>query len=325
MGGLRKKMPLTFLAMLLSTLAISGIPLFAGFYSKDKIIQAAFMKFGLDTSGAAAYASVALPLAAALTAFYMFRLIFMTFFGKPRDQHIHDHAHESPKTMTIPLLTLAFLAVLAGKFWLTDPAGFMGGEGHEPWFERLVGLNLEANTWSLYPGIVMQSGFALAHSAEEITHASHSAHIWAMVVSLLVAGFGIFAAAWIYLWRKADPAKITGALGELYTTVLNKYYVDEFVNMTVIKGCMVLAAVQKTFDERVVDGTVLAVGRINVGIGYVAKWIDENIVDGTVRLTGAITDAFSSVVRLFQSGRIQQYATAAVGGALLLAAWMILS
>ena len=129
----------------------------------------------------------------------------------------------------------------------------------------------------------------------------------------------------LYLWRRWNPATVTNALGEVYTTVLNKYYVDEFVNGTVIKGCMVLAKVQKTIDEKVVDGAVLMVGRINVVIAKISKWIDENVVDGLVRFSGAITDSFGSVVRLFQSGRIQQYATAAVAGGLLVAAWVILS
>lgn len=328
MGGLWKKMPITFGAMLVSTLAIAGIPLFSGFYSKDKIIQAAFMNWSMGHGGAAAFASFILPLAAAITAFYMFRLIFMTFFGQPRDHHIHDHAHESPKNMTIPLMVLGFLAVFGGSFWILPSI-----HGHT-WFEALAGMTEyvshgETTAIALgsnfYPGVEIQQGYVVTESGDTIAHAYHVGHNMALAVSLTVALLGIFIAAMLYLWRRWNPATVTNTLGEVYTTVLNKYYIDEFVNGTVIKGCMVLARVQKTIDEKVVDGAVLLVGRINVVIAKISKWIDENVVDGLVRFSGAITDSFGSVVRLFQSGRIQQYATAAVAGGLLVAAWVILS
>ncbi len=115
MGGLRKKMPLTFTAMLICTLAIAGTPLFSGFYSKDKIIASAWEVVLGHGGWTGPFALVCLALAAMLTTFYMFRLIFMTFFGEPRDQHIHDHAHESPAPMVISLLALASLGLFGGK------------------------------------------------------------------------------------------------------------------------------------------------------------------------------------------------------------------
>ena len=337
MGGLRKKMPLTFLAMLICTLAIAGVPLFAGFYSKDKIIQSAFMKMthgGLNGVGLFAYAG--LLIAAAMTAFYMFRLIFMTFFGEPRDHHVHDHAHESPKPMVISLLVLAFLGMFGGKMWLRD-FDLLGGHG--TWFESLtskishadhvaadVPLSGVFSIDKMYPGIaITEMNTYVGDSANGFLHSLHSGHTWAMTGSLIVAFGGILLAVFIYLLRKADPAKIAAAFGEAYTTVANKYYIDEFVNATVIKLQMVLAYTFKWVDENIVDGAVNGVGKINRTFGFMWAWFDKTVVDGIVNGVGAATNMTGSLVRLFQTGRIQQYASLAFGGLLLLFAWLFLA
>ncbi len=314
MGGLRKKMPLTFAAMLISTFAIAGLPLFSGFYSKDKIVQAAFTSVGLEFSGAYAFAAFALPVAAALTAFYMFRLIFMTFFGEPRDHHVADHAHESPAPMTISLLVLAAFGMLGGQFWLAN--GDVLGSAKN-WFTKLISLE------TMYPGIELANTY-IGQSAAHVEHVQHVAHGWAVGVSLTVALLGIFVAAWIYLLRKIDPARISGGLGELYHAVANKYYVDEFVNATLIRGVMVLSRTQRWFDEFVIDGIVNGVGRLNKGLGFFSAWFDLRVVDGVVNAVGQVTQLTGSIVRLFQTGRVQQYVAFAVAGFLALAAWLIL-
>ena len=125
MGGLRKKMPVTYLTMLASTLAIAGIPLFAGFYSKDGIIMTALARADVEGSFLYTLPAVFLIAAAAMTAFYMFRLIFMTFHGEPRDKEKYDHAHESGPSMAIPLIVLGLGAVFVGNFW---PAKIAKGE-----------------------------------------------------------------------------------------------------------------------------------------------------------------------------------------------------
>ncbi len=322
MGGLRKKMPITFACMLICTLAISGVPLFSGFYSKDKIVMGSFLSLGQDFNGASMWASIALPAAAAITAFYMFRLIFMTFFGEPRDKHVHDHAHESPWPMTVSLICLAALGIFGGHLWLNGD--LLGAHG--TWWEKLVmnGHNL-ADLSKMYPGIVLQNTYVGVDVMDPHGHLAHSAHLWAMGVSSVVAAFGIFMAWVIYHKKWIDPAKITGALGEVYTTVLNKYYIDEFVEVTVIKGSMVIAMSLKWFDETIIDGFVLLVGRINRYVGVIAAWFDKTFVDGLVNAVGAISNAFGSALRLLQTGRIQQYASFAVAGGLLAAAWLILS
>jgi NADH-quinone oxidoreductase subunit L len=371
MGGLRKKMPRTFLSMLVCTLAIAGIPAFSGFYSKDKIIQAGFLRI-LDArtfDGWSLYALIALALAAALTAFYMFRLIFMTFFGEYRGnqkehrytamlaaegyegpdphEHAHDdhgghhdddghgghddhghheshgdaHAHEpheSPAVMTTALLILAFLGVFGGHFWLLKPWTFWSGH---PWFEQLVSVESmygeEVGRWIEPP----LSGQALEHHE----HVHHTAHTWAVVVSMFVALSGILVAWFLYVRRKDLPARITATLGQVYTTVRRRYYVDEGVNATVIAGTWKLTYLQKWFDEKVIDGLVRSVGKLNSVLGNVSAWFDKTFVDGAVNAVAMLSQVFGAAFRLVQTGRIQQYAAFAMGGALLTAAWLILA
>jgi NADH-quinone oxidoreductase subunit L len=155
-------------------------------------------------------------------------------------------------------------------------------------------------------------------------HTVHAAHNQAMAVSLFVALAGVGVAFWIYFLRRADPRRIAASLGEVYTAVANKYYVDELVNATVIRAMVVLANAQRWFDEKVVDGLVLGVGRVNRSFGFLSAWFDRAVVDGTVNAVGAVTQVFGSVTRLLQTGRIQQYVSFAVGGALLAAAWLLL-
>lgn len=338
MGGLRKFMPITFACMLASTLAIAGIPLFSGFYSKDKIIQSAFEKTLTHFEGVGAFAAMALPCAALLTAFYMFRLIFMTFSGTYRrgeahaahghaaaghdahghdehghDDHGHGHAHvphESPWPMTVALAGLALLGVLGGHFWLATPTDPLASHT-EPWFLRIASFE------RLYGGLAMAP-----HVSE---HVEHQAHSMALYVSLGVALGGIAIAYLLYGAKKIDPARITRNLGEVYHAVASKYWIDELVNATVIRFTISLALFQKWFDEKIVDGIVNGVGILTRTLGFGSAWFDLRGVDGAVNGVGALTQAFGSVARLLQTGRIQQYVSFAVAGGILLAAWLILS
>jgi NADH-quinone oxidoreductase subunit L len=326
MGGLRKFMPVTFACMLASTLAIAGIPLFSGFYSKDEIVKSAFLKGLAHFDGAGVFAMIALPAAALLTAFYMFRLIFMTFSGEYRggeahghghddhghgDHHGHAHVpHESPWPITVALSCLALLGVLGGHFWLATPTDPLAQHG-EPWFLRLVSLE------RLYGGLVTEPKIPV--ELEE------QSHVLALSVSLGVALAGIFIAWRLYVKHKPDPARIARALGEVYHAVASKYWIDELVNATVIRGTIGLALLQKWIDENVVDGIVNGVGIVTRTLGFGSAWFDLRVVDGAVNGVGATTQAFGSVARLFQTGRIQQYVSFAVAGGVLLAAWLILS
>jgi NADH-quinone oxidoreductase subunit L len=368
MGGLRRFMPVTFACMLVSTLAISGLPLFSGFYSKDKIVMAAFESSLAHFSGASLFAAIALPVAAALTAFYMFRLIFMTFFGEyrglavahapaagygheviehglsareeagaavfhaahdreelaealaeahpPPGEHAHDHGqhlpHESPWPMTVALSALALLGIFGGHLWLNGDL-----LGSHTWFETLV-----------TPERLYGAPVAEAIAREVSPEIEHQAHTLALAVSLSVALLGILIAWLVYGrgWQRAQAitGRVTGALGEAYHAVARKYYIDELVNASAVRGSMLLAAGLTLFDRHVVDGLVNLVGRTGRSIGFFSGWFDRTFVDGAVNGVALLTQAFGSVVRLFQTGRVQQYAAFAVAGGLAVAAWLIL-
>ncbi|MFT4542432.1 MAG: NADH-quinone oxidoreductase subunit L [Planctomycetota bacterium] len=308
MGGLRSKMPLTFIAMFVCTLAIAGMPFFSGFYSKDRIIAATWEAVLFAGSPSGVVAAVLLPLAAMLTAFYMFRLIFMTFFGTPRD-HCSEHAHESPLPMTISLLVLATLGMLGGCVWFLE-----GWNPHHTWFTHMIS---EA---TLYPGIDLST---MNHPVVD-EHTAHTAHSIALAVSVFVMLSGIWAAWKLYIQKRVKPALFVEALGPVYTLIENKYYIDEGVDFVVIKGTLMLSAVQKWIDENIVDGAVNGVGKLSKVIALICAWIDSRIVDGMVNGVAGLSQVLGSVVRLFQTGRVQQYVSFAVAGGIALAAGLIL-
>lgn len=348
MGGLRRQMPVTFACMFICTLAIAGVPYFSGFYSKDAILLSGWAGIlGDHFDGWKVYATVGLSVAATMTAFYMFRMVFITFFGTYRgeiaeghghghDDHHDDHhheeivhaedggiahghpgpmPHESPLPMTAALVVLAFFGFFAGDFPFTD-LRFWDIYHPQTWFESLASLD------TLYPNVSSWLDGRFAHS-QAIHDAAHSRAFYGSV--FVIAPLGIFLGWLLYMRRKEWPAKITGGLGLIYHTVRDRYYVDEFVNAAVIKPTMACAGLLKLIDERIVDGLVLLVGRINKFLGFFSAAFDRIVVDGLVNFVGLASQTFGAVSRLLQTGRIQQYAAFAVAGGLLVAAWLILS
>jgi len=367
MGGLRKKMPITFACTLICTLAISGVPFFSGFYSKDMIILAGWARV-LDEpffDGWGLYALLALALAAALTAFYMFRLIFMTFFGEYRGNqeihaysaqlaaegyegppphghdaghdghgdgyahdsqghaghgHAHHEPHESPRGMVFALGILAFFGLLGGHFWLLDPGHLFHFWHSTPWFTQLASLETLYGDAAQFVSLRVSEGIS-DHNSE----IAHLAHGRAVLLSLFVAGTGIFLAFLLYVVRKDVPSKVTAKLGLAYVCIRNRYFIDEAAEAVAIRPSLRLASFLKAFDEKVIDGLVLLVGRTNRALGFFWAWFDKTFVDGAVNGVGLISQSFGSILRLLQTGRIQQYAAFAVAGGLLAAAWLVLS
>jgi len=234
----------------------------------------------------------------------------------------HDHGahepHESPKVITVALMILGFLGLFGGHFWLTAPQTAFSGH---PWFEQLVSVE------SLYGEEIAHwiapepSGEAAAHHE----HLDHAAHLRALIVSLIVATSGIALAWFLYVRRIDLPGRIVAGLGQVYTAVRRKYFVDEVVDATVIRGTMRLAKMQRSFDENVVDGLVRFVGQANKLGGTFSAWFDKTFIDGAVNGLALASQVFGAAFRLIQTGRIQQYAAFAMGGALLTAAWLILA
>lgn len=238
MGGIWKKMPITWATFLAATLAISGLPGLSGFFSKDEILWWAFS----SSRGSWVLWLVGF-LAAGMTAFYMFRLVFMTFHGKERTHaNAKDHIHESPLTITIPLIILGSLAVVGG--WVGIPAA-LGGVNH---FEHFLAPVFE-HTQHLHH-----------------IHAQHELHAYEfplMGCSIGVALVGIFLAWFMYLKSPELPGKLVASFQGLYRTIFNKWYVDEiydalFVNPTKRLGTFLW----RGFDVVVVDGIVNGVGKL---------------------------------------------------------------
>lgn len=294
MGALKDKIPVTFRVMFIASLAIAGIPGLAGFFSKDEILWQAWS----SPLGSTALWAVGF-ITAAMTAFYMWRLMFLTFYGEPRmDEHTKHHIHESPKVMTVPLMVLACGSIAAG--WIGMPKLF-GENGFFQGFEH----------W-LAP--VFEHGHAAAEAAEE--HGSHSAEWLLMALSVAVAVGGISVARYIYL-RMKESERPTG--GRLYPVLLNKWYVDELYDLLFVNGFSKGGGtVLGDFDRHVVDGGVNGAAWLTRLVSKMSMWWDSWVVDGLVNLMAWFVRAGSFPVRFFQSGWVQNYALVFVAGAVAL-------
>jgi NADH-quinone oxidoreductase subunit L len=247
MGGLRKQIPATYWTMFIATLAIAGIPGFAGFFSKDEI---------LDAAGSGPHANITFWLlglaAAGLTSFYMFRLIFLTFFGKPRFDEHEVHVHESPRNMTVPLMILAFLSIVGG--WFAAPHLL----GKTDYFEAF--LHPVFSAYGVPPGI--EQGASLAGAAGEAGGISPSPAMELFHAltgpPVILAVIGLLVAWWFYIRRPDAPKKLAERVHGLYTLLLNKYYVDEIYAILFIRPFLWISTnvLWHVVDERVIDGTV---------------------------------------------------------------------
>lgn len=243
MGGLRKKLPVTFLTFLLGTIAISGIPPFAGFFSKDEILAHVFEHSPLMW-GLAVFGSM-------MTAFYMFRLLFLTFFGEFRGTHEQEHhLHESPLSMTLPLMVLAVLSVLGG--FLNVPAVLGGSAKLDAYLDPIFELSKRVNP-EAFAGV----------------HLDHSTEFTLMGVSVAGAVLSIIVAFVLYVSRKAVPEpdeEISGVKKLIY----DKYYIDELYNALFVKPTQALSG----FFYRVTDQIILNKGGVE-GLGRFVKGLSN--------------------------------------------------
>lgn len=271
MGGLYGKMKITAITFIIASLSISGIFPLSGFWSKDEIVAA--------TTAHPVFMILTLAIAF-MTAFYMFRLCFVTFSGKPRDQHRFDHAHESPKSMTVPLMALAFLSIFAG--WVGMP-------------------------W-------LRHGFAAFVYHGEAYH-PHANYLL-MLISTIVALSGIALAYAMYYKKAISPDAIVEKFKPLYTLLYNKYYFDELYDAIIIRPVLGLANVLWWFDANVVDGLVNFTGWLTVKWADVKMWFDKWIIDGAVNGAGYVCMFLSWLFRYLQSGSFQFYTLVVIGSAL---------
>ncbi len=334
MGGLKKYMPVTYWTFLLATIALAGVPFTSGFLSKDAIL-----------GGTLAYARLnpgnwLLPVfgfgAAILTAFYMFRLIYLTFHNEFHSgSEAEKHLHEAPANMTLPV---GIMAVLSIFFWWNIPAlnpssaegGWFAnlfpekekvvlaasaeyrpevhlvpaGEGAHA--EVLEGASEHAEAVSGHSATGEATAETLEHGEYE-QEVHHQAHSTAMIISIIMAGLGILIAYLGYLKWIINPAVWQKRLGILYQGMFHKWWIDEVYNAVFVRGVHLTAKILAFFDLYVIDGIVNGAAAIWRGISYAHGWFDNNIVDGLVNGTAWFFAAWGRFVRLFQTGNLQRY------------------
>ncbi len=260
MGGLRKYVPVTFATMFAATLAIAGIPGLSGFFSKDEILWQTF-----SSSHGSPVLWVIAALAAGITAFYMFRLVFLTFFGKSRmDPEVEKHAHESPWTMTVPLIILAVLSVAGG--WIGIPAVLGGSNLFEHW---------------LAPVFHPVAAAGAAHGAEAAVHHPAVLEIGLMALSVVIALCGIGLAYFLYRVRTGKPEEIAKKWPTLYDVVYHKYYIDEFYEWAVIRRIVnVSTGLWQMFDALFIDGIVNGAADLVRAAGDRVRRLQGGVVGG---------------------------------------------
>ena len=226
MGGVWRKMPVTYAVMWVGSLALAGIPFFAGYYSKDLIIESAFA-VGTEVGYLAFYLGVG---AALLTAFYSWRLLFMTFHGPTRaNPEVYEHVHESPKIMTVPLLALAVGALFAG---VAGYDAFVGDGRAAFWREAIF----------LLPG-------------HDVIEAAHHVPLWVKLLPIAIASAGIALAWQFYIRRTELPGALAKTHADLYQFLLNKWYFDELYDAIFVRPAKFLGrALWHGGDGRIIDG-----------------------------------------------------------------------
>ena len=318
MGGLKVHMPVTFVTMLIATLAIAGMPPLSGFFSKDEILFRTFLDSRVFWAVAA--------LTAGLTAFYMFRLISMTFLGdyrgpewdasgahEPADHSAshppaddaHGHAglgawhgpHEVARIMTVPLMILAVGTIVAG--FVGIPAALGGGNAIEHFLE---------------PSFTAGAGEAAAADAGHAAEVSRGIELGLMLLSVVVGIVGLAIAYHVYVRRPEVASRLADRWHAPHTFLTNKGYVDELYDATVVRGTLGSARGLWRFDSGVVDGAVNGTGVLTLASSWISHVFDKYVVDGLVNLLGSVTAEASYALRRAQTGLIQNYALVTLVG-----------
>ncbi len=294
MGGLRRKMPITAATMLIGCLAIAGagIPTvigLSGFHSKDYIVAQALSFWNHNHRFGAVFYYSAL-VGACMTAFYMFRMWFMTFAGKTRDSSIEHHAHESPRLMTVPLVILSVPATVAGWSYF----------GLEPLLRQAIPAGIEAGSapGTIWPSLVMPEEH-LAHIPSVATIAE-----WA---AFGVAAVGFLLATAFYGLRKLDPKDAQRTFSPIYWLLVHKWWIDELYGFLFIRPLLHISGWIAAIDKYVLDWLADNLAKLVALAARIDDWIDRIFVDSTVNLMARWTYAVGIRLRVLQTGYLGQY------------------
>jgi len=275
MGGLRKHMKVTYVTFLIGSLALAGVPPLSGFFSKDEIILAA--------KGHESWLAVVLVLGAVITAFYTTRMLLQTFFGEYRGT---QHLHESPRSMTAPLVVLAVITCFVGLLGFA-PVG-------APFLD-----------W-VYFGAPEEAIFSPTVA----------------LISIVAVAIGLYA-GWVTYRRYREPDP-TLELGGFSTLLVHKYYLDDLYFNGIVRPIRdTWSAGVYWFNQNVLDGIVNGAAVVAYGLSSVTMWIDRNIIDGAVNGTGTAMETFGKGLRTLQSGKVQWYAVGLFAGVILLTAFFV--
>ena len=279
MGGLRKSLPITWATMGIGTLAIAGFPPLAGFFSKDEILWKIFAGGHQVIWGIGAVVAL-------LTAFYMFRLMFLTFHGSSRlSEKTAHHVHESPSSMTVPLVILAIGSVVVGFLGMPPWSGFSNV------FEQF----LEPSLATAY------------HGDGHVVHHSLSLEAGLAALSVVLALLGALLAYRVFFRNKDLGEALARRLGSFYRLVYNKYYVDETYDLLVVNRTKGLANGLSWFDDKIVDGFVNGSALMTRITAWVSGQVDIHVVDRLVNLAAETVEFFSAALRKLQTGLVQRY------------------
>lgn len=304
MGGLRRKMPITAYTMLVGVIAISGLAIpivnigFSGFYSKDAIVASALAYSELNPIHILLFLT---PLVTAgITAFYMFRLWFLTFYGEPRDQHVYDHCHESPRVMTAPLIALSVLAAACAWSW-----GLTSGGGEDGPLYRLITFSESVpaaeRITSIGPARITLPSHQGHHSDV------HAVHGQAGLLALLAAFAGSAFAYVMYGAGLINPADLRRQFPGVYDFLVDKWRFDVLYDAMFVRPVHIVSAWCAGFDKKVLDAILHGSASLTQLVSRWDRLFDESMVDGLVNLVGNVTRSIGFSLRVVQTGRLRQY------------------
>jgi NADH-quinone oxidoreductase subunit L len=280
MGGLYKKIPITHIVFLIGTLAIAGIPPLAGFWSKDEIMAHAFVHGYYHLYLLAA-------IGAFLTSFYMFRLTYLTFYGQSRvEPHVAKHIHESPPVMTVPLMILAGLAVVGGFLGVPPEHGWFHGFLHD------VATPLGAEPHAVAMNTLLS--------------------LMGVAVAIALGGWGL--AHYMYSTRPQMANDWAEKSPQVYTTLLNKYYVDEFYDRFIVEPFKKLGMLWDWFDQHIIDRFVNGIGKGTDISAAAITWTEKHVIYAGLNVVGYGNHLLAWSWRKLQSGMVHHYAAILIIG-----------
>ena len=294
MGGLWNKIPVTHWVFLTGTAAIAGVPFLSGWWSKDEILGHAF------THGH--YVLWTLGWAAALcTAFYMSRLLYVTFYGESRvDRKVTQHIHESPKIMLAPLVVLAFLSVIGGLIGVI-PGGLENG-----WFHQFL------------------APVVATRAAAGVPEGGHLEPYLLMLWTTVIALAGWLTAHYFYMLKPDQPDLLMNKMKGVYTLLLNKYWVDEAYDKTVVEPGKAVGRALDRVDQAGVDRAVVAVERMTDLGAAGSTWFEKHVIYGSINVTGYANQLAARMLRRLQTGLVHHYAAILVAGLVVLVNLIVL-